>query len=200
MVDAEESDLVQREKRSLRHRLLSLLGKATLATSDVGCAALGHLELDERWRRATTLGLFAATESEPDTRPILVATARAGRVALFPRCRDDGRLEFAPAGRWSDLRPGRYGLAEPTSPAARGHWRSGDVVLVPGVAFDCEGGRLGRGRGYYDRTFVDEGPGRPWLLGLAFELQMVERVPMGPFDRRVDGVVTESGVRWFGPP
>lgn len=200
MVGAEESALVQREKRSLRHRLLSLLENATLATTDVGRAALGHLELDEHWRRATTIGLFAAMESEPDTRPILAAMAQAGRVTLFPRCRDDRRLEFAPAGRWSDLQPGRYGLAEPTSPAVRRRWSPGDVVLVPGVAFDREGGRLGRGGGYYDRTFMGGAQGRPWLLGFAFELQIVERVPMGPLDRRIDGIVTEAEVRWFGAP
>ena len=113
-------------------------------------------------------------------------------------CIDGGRLEFAPVEHWGDLKPGRYGLAEPTSRAIEGHWRLGDVVLVPGVAFDHEGGRLGRGHGYYDRTFIDLAPGEPWLLGCAFELQMVERVPMESFDRWVDGIVTESGIRWFG--
>lgn len=197
MADAEDRELVQREKRSLRRRLLSVLENDRLAAASVGCAALAHLELDERWREAPSVALFAGTKGEPDTRPILASLTKAGRLALFPRCIDGDRLEFAPVEYWDELRPGRYGLAEPASRATPGRWQTGDIVLVPGVAFDRDGGRLGRGRGYYDRTFANSSQAEPWLLGFAFELQVVERVPMGSFDRWLDGIVTESGIQWF---
>ena len=70
------------------------------------------------------------------------------------------------------------------------------MVLVPGLAFDDGGGRLGRGMGYYDRSFEGCVRGAPWLLGFAFAFQIVERVPMESLDRRVDGVVTEVGLSW----
>ena len=53
-----------------------------------------------------------------------------------------------------------------------------------------------RGGGYFDGTFRDRTKGAPWLLGVALELQIVARVPMGPLDRAMDGIVTEAGIRW----
>ena len=71
----------------------------------------------------------------------------------------------------------------------------GDVVIAPGVAFDAEGWRLGWGGGHYDRAFPPEAAEAPLLFGLAFELQVVESVPHGSRDRRMDAIVTERGIR-----
>jgi 5-formyltetrahydrofolate cyclo-ligase len=72
---------------------------------------------------------------------------------------------------------------------------AGDAVVVPGIAFDEAGHRLGRGRGYYDRTFPPEAISAPWLFGFARDFQVVDHVPHGARDRRMDAVVTERGVR-----
>ena len=94
----------------------------------------------------------------------------------------------------ADLTPGPWGIREP-DPRRCPPVRPGDVdlVLVPGVAFDAGGGRLGYGGGYYDRLLGTCAEATT-LVAAAFEVQMVERVPMGPGDRRVDLVVTERGV------
>ena len=68
----------------------------------------------------------------------------------------------------------------------------GDLVLVPGVGFDRAGNRLGRGGGHYDRTFV---AGGPRLVGVCFQLQLVERVPHDSRDRPMDAIVTERGTQ-----
>ena len=71
-----------------------------------------------------------------------------------------------------------------------------DVVLLPGLAFDRRGGRLGRGGGHYDRAFASRGPG-PWLVGLGYSFQWVDEVPCDDSrDRRVDAIVTENGWVW----
>jgi 5-formyltetrahydrofolate cyclo-ligase len=96
-------------------------------------------------------------------------------------------------GTWEDLVPGRYGVLEPAPEREPIALSELQLVMVPGVAFDAEGRRLGRGGGYYDRTFP-VGAAGPVLVGLAFAFQLVEAVPAGPLDRRVDAVVTEQAI------
>ena len=91
--------------------------------------------------------------------------------------------------RWEDLREGRYGLRVPPPdlPAVA----SLDLVLLPGVAFDRHGRRLGRGGAHYDRTFGDRWPGGPMLIGVGYAFQIVDEIPTEAWDRGVDAVVTE---------
>jgi 5-formyltetrahydrofolate cyclo-ligase len=106
------------------------------------------------------------------------------------------RLEFAPVERWDELVAGRYGVLEPPEALGRVELRAGDAVIVPGVAFDEAGHRLGRGMGYYDRTF--SGAGGPLLVGLAYEFQVRSSVPFGERDRGMDVILTERRVRCIG--
>ena len=101
---------------------------------------------------------------------------------------------------WSELRPGRYGVLEPPAQAAVIRPEEGDLVLVPGVAFDRAGNRLGRGQGFYDRAFPASAPRPPLLIGVAYQIQLVDAVPHAETDRRVDAVVTELGLHWAGRP
>lgn len=94
---------------------------------------------------------------------------------------------------WDALRRGRFGVLEPPAGAVV-RPQAGDVVVVPGVAFDRDGGRLGRGRGYYDRAFPVGAEEAPRLVGFAYSVQLVERVPCDSRDRRMDAIVTEDGV------
>lgn len=197
MAGTEDRAPIELEKRLLRARLEAERALSAAAAANAGSAALAHLQTDGRWRAATCVGLFAAIRGEPETRPIFEALVARGSTVVLPRCIDGHRLEFAPIDDWGELGPGRYGVAEPRSEARSGLWGLGDLVLVPGVAFDRKGGRLGRGHGYYDRSFGDQPRGRPWLLGFGLELQIVEHVPMESFDRAMDGILTEAGLRWF---
>ena len=96
---------------------------------------------------------------------------------------------------WSDLQPSRFGILEPLPDAVFFEPVELDLILLPGVAFDRFGRRLGRGRGFYDRGLAraQEVPG-PRRLGVGFDFQLVERVPVGELDQPVHGVLTERGL------
>jgi len=91
--------------------------------------------------------------------------------------------------------PGDFGALIP----AEGAWVEPEVLIVPMVAFDARGYRLGYGGGFYDRTLEGLRAKRPTLaVGFAFAAQEVEEVPIEPTDQRLDAVVTEEGLRLFG--
>ncbi len=137
------------------------------------------------------LALFATDGTEPDLLPLL---ADPGKIFLFPRYRKEaGVYEFAAVAGKEELVPGKYGILEPAAfcPAAPEELvRRGTLHLVPGVSFDLEGGRLGRGGGFYDRLLAHvAGPVR----GGCYACQISsEALPCGEFDIRMGGVVTED--------
>ena len=112
----------------------------------------------------------------------------------LPRCEPSGRLGFHLVERLGDLRSGHYGVLEPPASLPALASASLPLVLVPGVAFDLSGRRLGRGRGYYDKTFATAVRGQ-LLFGVGYALQLVAHVPSGPMDRWLDAVVSELELR-----
>jgi 5-formyltetrahydrofolate cyclo-ligase len=150
------------------------------------------------FRERDGLVLFAALPDEIPTRPLYEMARSVGKRLLWPRIAEPGRLEFVPCRRWEDLVPERYGVLVPPpgqQGVALGHE---DLLLVPGVAFDLRGGRLGRGGGYFDRALGEIGEGGPLSVGVGFEFQLVEEVPREPHDRVVGAVLTERRLERVG--
>ena len=143
--------------------------------------------------RARRVALYAALPDELPSRPLFDALVRGGAETLFPRVRPDRPLQFYAVARWEELSAGAYGVLEPSDGAPAGAFEPGDVVVVPGVAFDSRGHRLGRGGGYYDRTFP-RGKSAPILVGFGYDFQLVDAVPHDERDRPVDAIVTERAV------
>jgi 5-formyltetrahydrofolate cyclo-ligase len=181
-------------RNQLRERLEALAPDDIRRRSEAACERL--IELPE-YRRADALMLFLSTPHEIDTTPLAV------------RAWDDGKRVLAPAVFWeqrrmlpveirslsSDVRAGPSGIREPAGDrtAAIGEI---DLVVVPGLAFDQAGNRLGRGRGFYDR-FLAHRDFRATICALAFEEQLVERLPAEPHDMRIHILVTDAAVRRF---
>ncbi len=177
------------DKPALRARLRAL--RKAAASPAVSPAAA--LSLRDRFLGAVPLpegavvAGYVAAGSEIDPAPLLRALAARGfGLALPCIVEPDLPLVFR---RWTPgepLAPGRLGIPEP--PAAAATLRPG-VVLVPLLGFDRRGRRLGQGGGFYDRTLA----GLDALtVGLAYALQEVDAVPVEPWDRRLDWVVTEN--------
>jgi len=156
-------------------------------------------EVGELARRAGCVAGFAAVRAEIDPAAALDEVRRRGGRVAYPRVADDQRprLRFHLAES-ADLKAGRFGIPEP--PASNEEVALGqiDLLIVPGVAFDSEGRRLGFGGGYYDellRTRPDgEEAARPVVLGLGYDFQIVDACPAEPHDQMVDGVVTDARV------
>lgn len=164
-------------------------GAAEAAAAAVAAAALA----EPRVRRAPRVALYAASGGEVPSRALFEALGSLSAVRLLPRL-DAGAIAWARADDWDALEPGRFGVLEPVSSPSEA-LTADDVVLVPGLAFDRCGWRLGRGGGHYDRAFPPGSYG-PWLVGIGYSFQWVAEVPHGSRDRRVDAIVTEHGWVW----
>lgn len=145
------------------------------------------------FERARTVALYAPMGAEVDPAEIARRAISLGKRVAFPRLADGARaLEFAACAP-EELSPGALRTREPPASAAAVALDEIDLVLVPGVGFDPEGRRLGRGRGHYDATLAAL-PASASRVGLAFELQIVPRLPHEAHDELLDAVVTDSRV------
>jgi len=178
-------------KRALREHQREL--RARLAPA-AGLALVPHLE--PLWRSGLVVSGFWPIEDEIDLRPALAAAASAGCEVVLPVTPRRGNpLRFRRMGEPAGLVPGPFGTRQPPESEPE---RTPDLMLVPLLAFDRAGGRLGYGGGFYDRTLVLLRGGQPGVraVGCAYAAQEVEAVPMEPFDQRLDAVVTEVGLFW----
>ena len=146
--------------------------------------------------QAGTVMFFLSFRSEVDTRPAVEKSMALGKQVCIPKAIPKTR-EMIPSQLldWEqDLVPGAYDIPEPRPEKLRPVEPAQiDLLIVPGVAFDLRGNRLGYGGGYYDRFFPLLRPKIP-LVALAFELQIVSAVPVEEWDRQVHCIVTENRV------
>lgn len=141
--------------------------------------------------RAQHIVAYAALPDEVDPGGIVEAGLGAAKTVYFPRVLG-GTLEFL-ALPPAELRPGMHGILEP--PRGTALVDAGNVLfLVPGVAFDRSGARLGRGGGHYDRALGNHPRG--FRLGLAAEVQVRSSVPQDDGDQAIDAIVTERRLLW----
>ena len=148
----------------------------------------------EQVKQASEVMLYVNFRSEVETFPLFAALQQQGILTSAPLTlvRDHRLLAYRITDPALDLRPGYCGIPEPdptqavpVDPAAI------DVVLLPGSVFDRQGGRLGYGGGYYDRFLAREAP-RALRIGLAFSMQVVDRVPVLEHDMKLHYLVTEK--------
>ncbi len=138
---------------------------------------------------AGTVAVYYSIGSEPDTRGLVFALWKRGTYVLLPLLRPDGDLDWASYEGPESLVAGPKGLKEPgEAPRGAGAVASADVVLVPALAVDGQGNRLGRGGGSFDRALARVGPLIP-VIALLYDSELVERVPAEEHDTPVRAVV-----------
>jgi 5-formyltetrahydrofolate cyclo-ligase len=190
----------EKAKQHLRERMKVALSSVSARQARyAGDQIAEALESTPEWRRASRVALFSSLPGEVDTGPIWDAARRASKSALFPRVMSGRQLEFASVEDARQFQAGRFNLLEPDQDCPVWPLDKHTLVLVPGLAFDRQGGRLGRGAGYYDRALShasksagEGGADRPHRFGIGFELQIVSSVPMERYDVRMDGIWTEA--------
>ena len=148
------------------------------------------------YRYSDTLLLYYPTRGEVDTLPIICAALESGKRVALPVCREnEPRMDYYYISSESDLTRGKFGIPAPRPDLERfdkNGSHKGIVVVVPALAFDRAGYRLGYGKGYYDR-FINELSATS--IGLIYSSFVANRLPRGRYDLSVDLLVTEKGVR-----
>ena len=148
-----------------------------------------------QYARARTLMLYLDIRSEVRTRWFVPNAWNAGKRVVVPYC-ENGQLELFQLGSFDELEPATMGVLEPKPELRRRPDRKinptePDLIIAPGLAFDRRGGRLGYGKGYYDR-FLHQVRGDATKLAVCFECQLFAEIPVLPHDIRMDLVVTEK--------
>lgn len=185
-------------RRQVREAMLALAPGERQTLSARACEALIATDL---FARARAVLLYAPADDEPNISLLAGAAADAGVTiavpgidwaskALIPRIvRDLG----------PSLVPGKHGVRVPPEDAPLMPVGSIDLIVIPGVAFDRSGGRLGRGGGFYDR-FLGGQPRRAPVVAVALPVQVVGSVPRGGHDARIDALALPTGVLLCGNP
>ncbi|MBI4173545.1 MAG: phosphoribosylamine--glycine ligase [Candidatus Aenigmarchaeota archaeon] len=161
--------------------------------SGKSAAACAHLQRLPGYRNAKSILFYVSAGTEVHTHDLIMQAVKAGKQVVVPSVNAQQQvLELAEIKSFWELAPGNYGILEP-KPEYRRPFDPGraELAIIPGLAFDWNGNRLGRGKGYFDRLL-------PQLhcpkIALAYAAQLVEVVPATFRDARVDKIVTESGV------
>ena len=197
-MSADDAAAAAAEKRDLRARLLTARATRTAAERLAAGAALAAAAA-QLGSPALAAG-FLAVGSEPPTVPLLAALAASGARLIVPVLRNGDELDWAPYRPGEVARPGPRGTLQPAAdPLGVDAVCAAELVLVPALAVDRRGRRLGRGGGCYDRTLARLYAGRtgqvtPLTCAVVYEDEVLDAVPTEAHDQRVDAVLTPSGL------
>lgn len=145
----------------------------------------------QEFQNARTVMFYVSLDYEVGTREMIARALEIGKTVLVPviSCSRE-MIASRVMDMEQELEKGPYGIPQPGDSWIRPIAKDKiDLVVVPGLAFDCEGRRLGRGKGYYD-SFLKDIPSQIPLLGLAYDFQVVENLPVLPHDIPVTKLVT----------
>jgi 5-formyltetrahydrofolate cyclo-ligase len=186
------------QKKQIRSRFLAerkALGKD--ACEEKSRSIAEHLAQTPEYEKARGVLLYVATPTEVQTQELIQRMLDAGKRIAVPYCTGFGsELGIAEVRDFAtELTIGRHGVLEPREDIRDNFFKSDlQLAIVPGVAFDLYGGRLGRGKGCYD-TFLKDLKGRIPIFGLAYQCQILsEALPFDYHDVAVDQVITETGL------
>ena len=177
---------LHRAKQSMRElliqkrRMLSAEDRANLSA-----LVLSQLEKMTVFREAKTVLLYYPKNNEVDVLPLFKRYKR-DKVLLLPVTHRDGMTANPYEGN-DKMHRGKVGIPEPTTPAYEGQI---DVIIVPAVAFDKAGNRLGRGGGYYDRFLKKQT--HATIIGVGYDFQLVEEVPVRKHDQKMHRIILPS--------
>ena len=154
---------------------------------DESSAFINRLKDNSHFLHAHTLLLYSALPDEVPTQTLIDELVAQGKTVLLPRVVSDTDMELRRYSSPADLQQGAFGIMEPTGELFT-DYAAIDVAIIPGMAFDDEGHRLGRGKGYYDRFLAKLSP-TTYKIGLCFSWQRVDHVSTDDHDIPMDEVI-----------
>jgi 5-formyltetrahydrofolate cyclo-ligase len=152
-------------------------------------AVIERFQTLEVFKSARAIGVYMPMTDEVDITPLFDCLEKTFFIPAF----DESSSNYRMARLTTELKKGRFGILEPAVPDFAGE-NDLDLILVPGVAFDRAGRRIGRGGGFYDRLLPQY---RAVRAGICFDFQCLEAIPAEPHDVRMDWVATETQILKF---
>ncbi len=186
------TDTLLAPKAALRKQIRAALEKfSPAARATLSAQIRDRLKELAVWKNAGSVLFFAPRPDELDLWPLLEEALTAGKIAALPRYHPAGKNYIAcrVQNLRSEIAPGAFGIREPAARCPEIPLSRLDLILVPGVAFDWHGRRLGRGKGFYDRWLAGT---RGVKCGIAFDEQMADEIPTGPSDVRMNFILTPT--------
>lgn len=179
------------DKSALRIELKTLREEAHARDPDAGETLADKFPMKLLERYGPIISGYLPIGSEIDPMPLLARLAGQGATITLPRIDEDGQMSFRLWNEGDALESGNFGLRQPLDDAPRA---LPTLLLVPLLAFDKLGNRLGYGRGHYDKALEElRAEGRVFACGLAFYAQMLDDLPVEPHDQPLDWAMTERG-------
>lgn len=180
-------------KRSLRRTMLAYRKSLSEEESRSTSLLIQRTFLEtEEYRRARIIVVYASVHNEVDTEMVVQTALDSGKNVAFPAVVEHG-LVFRQVKAVSSMNSGAFGIMEPCPDCRVFSPDEIDVFILPGIAFDLKGERIGYGKGFYDMTLhCMEGQGK--LVGLCYDFQLVNEILREPHDVKVDLIITEKRV------
>jgi 5-formyltetrahydrofolate cyclo-ligase len=187
--------MTSEEKQQLRRHYRSAVEALSASARERASAGACALLQDQKaWQEARSIFFYSPLPNELDIWALVPEALKLGKTVLLPRFEEAtgiyGAAQVTDIG--ADLTPGKFGIQEPGNHTAWHPLNQLDLTLVPGVAFDACGGRLGRGRGFYDRLLAQVSGAK---CGIAFDEQLAPHIPSEPHDIRLNCILTPT--RWI---
>ncbi len=183
------------EKQALRKTLMAKRSEiSSIYGIEYSAAICSNLEILATYRYAEGYLMYFPLKNEVDVVCAIKKLLGKGKRVYLPRCRKDaeGIMDFYEIATFEDLEEGSFKVMEPKESCKRvSYFSKNTVCIVPGIAFDREGYRLGYGKGYYDR-FLKNYSGTK--IGVVFSDLVCDDLPRGRYDNSVDFIITEKGV------
>jgi 5-formyltetrahydrofolate cyclo-ligase len=186
------------EKRDLRHQARARLSQISAEQhKSLSAAAMIQLLARPEWQNAQLILGYLPLKDELDLSAALEWGVRASKTIALPRyLPDEGRYcASIITESVATLSPGAFGVREPDAAAPVLSLKQLDFILVPGVAFDPSGRRIGRGKGFYDRLLAETNSSKCVKCGIALDEQIVPRIPSEPHDIAMNVILTPT--RWL---
>jgi 5-formyltetrahydrofolate cyclo-ligase len=181
------------QKKAIRNRILITRDSLSMAEwaekSEAICSAIKSIK---EYSAAQSILFFMPFRGEVDIKPLIEKALQQGRRCALPKCGKGGSLKlFSISNLSADVEPGMFGITEPKECMCEYTCDKFSVIIIPGVAFDRQGRRIGYGAGYYDRLLAKAARGS-LIIAPAFALQVLAELPHGGHDVPVDIIVTEE--------
>ncbi len=189
------------EKARLRQQMRAarrLIGRSAHARAS--SEVLVHALSTDLFASGRHVAAYCATGCELSLKPLLDLMLARGVFVYLPKVvrRQSGEMQFLRYHGQAHLEPAHFGILAPISKSEDAIAAAElDLILLPLLAFDARGYRLGQGGGYYDRYLQALGKTKPLRVGFAFHFQAVEQLPTESFDEKLHAAITECGVVWF---